>query len=107
MLHVSLDVGDTPARVALVPGTVELFRRDPELDDKIAGEVLWLGLSPLLAPSSLPMMILASEPPMNAWRFVGVRHLFDVIGSSILNNGICPAQSIGIIRSYQYHTILA
>jgi hypothetical protein len=33
------------------------------------------------------MMIRASEPPTNPWRFV----LFDLIGSSILENGIrCP-----------------
>jgi hypothetical protein len=43
MPDLALGIGDAPARVALVPGAVELFSRDP-------GEVVWLGLSPFLAP---------------------------------------------------------
>jgi hypothetical protein len=45
-------IGDAPPGVALVPGAVQLFRRDPELHDEIAGRIFWLGLSPFLAPES-------------------------------------------------------
>src|SRR6266446_3778783 len=44
------------------------------------------------AASSLPMMIQASEPPMNIRRSAGVLHKFDFIGSSILENGFCCTQ---------------
>jgi hypothetical protein len=37
MLDPSLDVGDAPAGVALVPGVVEPFRGDPELHDEVPG----------------------------------------------------------------------
>src|SRR5262245_53118915 len=40
----------SPARVALVPGPVEVFRGASELHDEIAGEVLRLCLAPLFAP---------------------------------------------------------
>ena len=74
MLDETLDVADAPARVALVPGSVELFRCHPELDNEVRGKVLRLGLTAFLAPeasrpvSSAPMMIRASEPPMKARR---------------------------------------
>src|SRR5262245_42708489 len=44
------------------------------------------------AASLLPMMILASDPPMNTRRSAGVLHKFDFIGSSILENGFCHTQ---------------
>jgi len=50
MLDEALDVADAPARVALVPGPVELFCCHPELDNEIAGKVLGLGLTAFLAP---------------------------------------------------------
>ena len=50
MLDPALDVGDPPAGVALVPGAVELLGRGPELHDEVAGQVLRLGLAPLLPP---------------------------------------------------------
>src|SRR5690349_19829415 len=48
----ALWVPDLPAGVALVPGAVELLGCSPELHDEVAGEVLWLGLSSLLAPQA-------------------------------------------------------
>ena len=71
---------DPPAGIALVPGAVEVLGRGPELHDEVAGEVLRLGLAPLLPPrriraaSSLPMMIRASEPPMKERRASGFVH---------------------------------
>src|SRR5215831_2562189 len=53
------------------------------------------------AASSLPMMIRASEPPMNIRRSAGVLHKFDFIGSSILENGFCCTQ-----RPHRDHKIL-
>jgi hypothetical protein len=50
MLHVSLDVGDVPPSIALVPGAVEPLSCGAELYDEIAGEVLGFGFFPLLAP---------------------------------------------------------
>jgi hypothetical protein len=37
MLYAALDISDTPAGVALVPGSVEVFGGGPELHDKVAG----------------------------------------------------------------------
>ena len=71
MLHPALDVGEDLPRVAFEPMPVQGFGDHAELDNEIAGEVLRLDLAPLLAPqpqqapSSLPMMVRASEPPMN------------------------------------------
>jgi hypothetical protein len=39
MLDFALDVGDAPARITLVPGTVELLGGDPELYDESSGSV--------------------------------------------------------------------
>ena len=43
---------DAPAGIALVPGAVELLGGGPELHDEVAGQVLRLGLAPLLAPKA-------------------------------------------------------
>jgi hypothetical protein len=75
-----LDAFDRLLGVALVPMPVEGFSREPELDHKIAGEVLRHRFTPFLAPqphqavSSLPMTILASEPPMKPRRPMGWRN---------------------------------
>src|SRR5262245_18799668 len=53
------------------------------------------------AASSLPMMIRASEPPMNTRRSAGVLHKFDFIGSSILEYGCGCTQG-----RHRYHKIL-
>ena len=50
MLDAALDVGDTSAGVALVPGAIELLGRGAKLYDQIARQVVRLGFSPLLAP---------------------------------------------------------
>jgi hypothetical protein len=47
-----VDIDDTPASVALVPGTVELLSGGPELHNEVAGQVLRLGLASLLAPKA-------------------------------------------------------
>ena len=45
-----LDAFDGLPGIALVPEPVEVLGHEPQLDDQVAGEVLWLGLAPLLAP---------------------------------------------------------
>ena len=37
VLDAALDVGDAPAGIALVPGTIELLRCGPELHNEVAG----------------------------------------------------------------------
>ena len=50
--HPALDIFDhLPAR-ALVPLAVQGFSREPQLDEKIAGQVLRLGLAPFFAPEA-------------------------------------------------------
>ena len=61
MLDAALDVADPPAGIALVPGAVEVLGGDPELHDEVAGQILRLGLAPLLAPRRIRA---ASSPPM-------------------------------------------
>jgi hypothetical protein len=48
----ALHVADLPASVALAPGAIELLGRPSELHDEIAGEVVRLGLTTLLAPQA-------------------------------------------------------
>src|SRR6516225_3448302 len=90
MLDLALDICDASAGVALVPGAIELLGGRSKLYDQIAGQVLLLGLSALLAPQLdqgrvvLPIMIRASEPPMNARRSAGVLHKLDFMDFSIL-----------------------
>jgi hypothetical protein len=43
---------DGLAAIAFIPVAVEGFSDHAELDDKVAGEVLWLDLRALLAPQS-------------------------------------------------------
>jgi hypothetical protein len=50
MLHAALDIGDTPAGIALVPGTIELLGGGPKLHDQVARQVLRLGLATFLPP---------------------------------------------------------
>jgi hypothetical protein len=52
MLDAALKCFDLMAGVALVPEPVEILGRDPELDDKIAGEVLRLDFPTLLPPKA-------------------------------------------------------
>ena len=52
VLDSALDVGDPPAGIALVPGSVELLGRRSKLHDEISGQVLRLGLASFLAPEA-------------------------------------------------------
>ena len=52
MPDVALNVTNLPAGVALVPGAVELLGDASELHDQVAGQVLRLGLAPLLPPQA-------------------------------------------------------
>ena len=52
MLDAALDVGDAPARVALVPGPVEVLGRSPELDNEVARQVFRFSLAALFAPQT-------------------------------------------------------
>ena len=45
-----LNAFDRLPSIALVPMPIEGFSCYAEQDDEVAGEVLWLGLAPLLAP---------------------------------------------------------
>src|SRR5262245_20624234 len=45
-----LNVDNQLARIGLIPAPVKVLRHHPELDEQIAGEILWLDLAPLFAP---------------------------------------------------------
>ena len=45
-----LNVGNHLARISLIPASIEVLGHDPELDDEIAGQVLWLDFAALLLP---------------------------------------------------------
>jgi hypothetical protein len=73
MDYAPLDVFERITGMALVPAPVKLLGRNPELDYEIAGQVLRLDFAALFspeasAPSSSPMMMRASEPPMKLRR---------------------------------------
>jgi hypothetical protein len=48
----ALDVFEGPPGIALVPEPVEGFGPEAELNDDVAGEVLWGHLAPLLVPQA-------------------------------------------------------
>jgi hypothetical protein len=50
MLHPLLNICDRVAGVLLVPLSVESLGDRPELDYEVAGQILWLDLTPFLAP---------------------------------------------------------
>jgi len=66
-----LDVLEGLTAVHLVPAPIEGLGRDAELDDEVARKVLRLEFTALLVPKAeegrlvAPIIILASEPPMN------------------------------------------
>ena len=47
-----MDIFDDLPRRAFVPLPVQMFGREPELDEEIAGQVLRLGLAPFFAPEA-------------------------------------------------------
>jgi hypothetical protein len=52
MSHVALHVTDLPAGIALEPGAIELLGSSSELNNEVAGEILWLGFAPFLPPEA-------------------------------------------------------
>ncbi len=52
MLDAALDIPDAAAGIALVPGAIELLGGGSQANDEVAGQVLRLGLAPLLAPEA-------------------------------------------------------
>jgi hypothetical protein len=61
MLDPTLDIGDVPAGIALVPGAVELLSGRAKLYEQVAGQVLGIRLSPLFAPESDQVRFVASH----------------------------------------------
>ena len=53
MLHVALDIAEDLPRVAFEPVAVEGLGDHPELDDEVAGKVLGLDVTSLLASPSI------------------------------------------------------
>ncbi len=81
MLDLTLNVGDTAARIALVPGAIELLGDGPELHDQVAGQVLRLGLAPFLLPeANKGRFVIAHNDP-------GVRAADEGAAVSV---GLCP-----------------
>jgi hypothetical protein len=52
MLHSPLHVFDDLTGIALVPAPIEVFGREAELDDQVAGQVLRLDLASLFPPEA-------------------------------------------------------
>jgi hypothetical protein len=52
MFDAALNIGDASAGVALVPEAVEVLRSGPELNDEVAGQVLWFGFASFLTPQA-------------------------------------------------------
>jgi hypothetical protein len=50
VLDLALNVGKDLSRIGLIPASVQVLRGKAELDNEVAGEVLWLNLTPLLPP---------------------------------------------------------
>ena len=64
MRDLALDVGNDLAGIGLVPAAIEVLRHDPELDDKIAGQVLRLDLAALFPPKpQKSVLIIAHDDP--------------------------------------------
>jgi hypothetical protein len=64
MLHPALNRTDDLAGLVLVPRPVQMLGDDPELDDKVAGQVLRLGLAALLPPQlEQGLFVLAHDDP--------------------------------------------
>ena len=47
-----LDVRDDVASIRLIPAPIELLGNDPELNDKVTGQVLGLDLAAFFAPEA-------------------------------------------------------
>ena len=45
-----LHIRDDLTGIGLVPAPIQLLGNGPKLDDEVAGEILWLGLTALFTP---------------------------------------------------------
>ena len=78
-----LHVDDCLAGIGFIPAPIEIFGRNPELDNEFVGEILRLDLAAFLLPEPqqsdfiVPIIIRASEPPMNVRRstILGMRFM--------------------------------
>jgi len=52
MPDLTLNVRKHMTGIGLIPAPVQLLRRQPQLDNEVAGQVLRLDLAPLLPPQS-------------------------------------------------------
>jgi hypothetical protein len=52
MPELFLDIRDDLTSIGLIPAPVQLLSGEAQLDDKVAGEVFWLGLSAFLPPKA-------------------------------------------------------
>src|SRR5262249_60711312 len=65
MANPALDIFDHLPGRALVPSSIEVFGREPELDDEIAGEVLGLDLAPFFAPEAEQSGLIAAHDDLD------------------------------------------
>ena len=64
MTDAPLDIGKHLAGVRFVPAPIEVLCYDTELDDEIAGQVLWLNLAALFVPyADQCLLIVAHDDP--------------------------------------------
>lgn len=61
MLNPPLDILNGEASIACVPAPVEVLGDNPQLDDQIVGEVLWLNLAALLSPQPNQHCLIATH----------------------------------------------
>jgi hypothetical protein len=60
LLHIDYDL----AGIGLIPAAVQFFSHRAELDNEVAGQVLWLDFAALLSPKSdQSLLIIAHDDP--------------------------------------------
>jgi hypothetical protein len=95
MLDLALDVGDAPAGIALVSGSVEFLGGSPKLYNQVAGQILRRRFSALLAPEldQGRFVVAHDDPGVRAPdEYSSVRTGSPQVRlhkSSILENGVC------------------
>jgi hypothetical protein len=52
MPDLPLDICKDLAGIGLIPAPVQVLGRQPQLDDEIAGQILWLDLAALFLPKA-------------------------------------------------------
>ena len=64
MPYMLLNVGNHLPGVGFIPAPIEVLGHDPELDDEIAGQILWLDFAALFAPKpQQSLLIIAHDDP--------------------------------------------